>query len=460
MSLVLRSVLLFVFSLQLLGADGLSTNFSPLFDGKTLQGWKVTDFAGGGEVLVRDGVISLDAGVALTGVTYTNPFPTMDYELVVEARKVTGQDFFAALTFPYKDSHATFVQGGWGGSLVGLSSIDGADASENETSTFREFKEGEWHKFRVRVNSDRIQCWIDDDRVVNVITTDRKISMRSGEIELSIPLGIANFRTAGEVRKIEARKLAPGEPAIPTRKVVLIAGKKSHGPGEHDYEKGLRLLQEKLDSRKVEGVRTELQTNGWPADPKTLDDAATIVLYTDGADHNEQDHPLLVGDRLSQLSKAMERGAGLVAIHYSVFVPKARGGDKFVEWIGGHFDYESGPPPRKWASTIETKEFQVYSLTPSHPVAAGVRDFTVREEYYLNLRFAEGMQSWRPILSLSKDRTDKSKVVAWVIERPNGGRGFGYTGGHFDVNWEKDSVRNMLINAILWTAQAEVPPAY
>ena len=104
---------------------------------------------------------------------------------------------------------------------------------------------------------------------------------------------------------------------------------------------------------------------------------------------------------------------------------------------------------------LVVRGFRHSRLLPKHK-----RDFTVRVEYYLNLRFAEGMQSWRPILSLSKDRTDKSKVVAWVIERANGGRGFGYTGGHFDANWEKDSVRNMLINAILWTAQAEVPPAY
>ncbi|HYE31148.1 MAG TPA: DUF1080 domain-containing protein [Methylomirabilota bacterium] len=441
-------------------APVITTNFTRIFDGQSLASWKVTDFAGGGEVAVKDGSISMQPGTALTGVTYTNNFPKVNYEIVVEARKVQGQDFFAAITFPVKDSHATFVQGGWGGSLVGLSSIDGADASENETTTFREFKEGVWHKFRVRVSEGRIQCWIDDDRVVNVITTERKISMRPGEIELSAPLGIASFRCESEIRKVEARTLAPGEPVIPTRKIALIAGKKSHGPGEHDYEAGLRFLQERIDSMKIEGVTTELHTNGWPANPAALNDAATVVLYCDGSDHNLQDHPLLVGDRLAQLEKIMEKGAGLVAIHYAVFVPNGKPGDKFLEWIGGYFDYQSGPAPRHWFSKIETKEFEVFSLTPSHPTAAGVRDFKLREEYYSNIRFPEAAPGWRPILSLSKDRQDRSQVVGWALERKNGGRGVGYTGGHFHANWQKPEVQKMIINSILWTAQAEVPPAY
>src|SRR5690606_25452467 len=104
-----------------------------LFDGKTLAGWKVTDFAGHGEVHVKDGVLRIEMGAGLGGVTYTNPVPKLDYEVTLQARKIAGGDFFCGLTVPVRDSHCTLIVGGWGGGLVGISSIDGMDASENET---------------------------------------------------------------------------------------------------------------------------------------------------------------------------------------------------------------------------------------------------------------------------------------------------------------------------------------
>src|SRR5947207_1254885 len=141
--------------------------------------------------------------------------------------------------------------------------------------------------------------------------------------------------------------LALAYPALAKdRKVVFLAGKKSHGPGDHEYEKSLRLLAKCLEtSTNAKRYRTEVHLYGWPEDPKTLDDADTIVLYSDGSDHNEADHPLLVGNRLEVMRRQMKRGAGLVLLHYATFAPVKSGGPEYLDWVGGFFDYESGSGP-------------------------------------------------------------------------------------------------------------------
>ncbi len=183
--------------------------WKPIFDGKTLAGWSETKFSGQGEVAVKDGTLTLGVGSDLTGVNFTGAMPKLNYEIAFEAQRVEGTDFFCALTFPYGDSHATFVAGGWGGALVGLSSINGDDASENETTKFKKFEKGRWYKIRLRVTAAKIEAWIDDEQLVDVETKDKKIAMRSGEIELSKPCGIATFRTQAAFREIRLRVLEP-----------------------------------------------------------------------------------------------------------------------------------------------------------------------------------------------------------------------------------------------------------
>jgi len=178
-----------------------------LFDGRSLAGWKETPFSGQGNVRVENATIFLDPGRPLTGITFTGSLPRVDYELRFEAARLRGNDFFASVTFPVEDAFCTWVAGGWGGDIVGLSSIDGWDASENETRTYFTFENNRWCKFRLLVRAERIQAWIDDQQVVNVSIAGRAISLRFGEIHHSAPLGFASYATAGGLRNIEIREL-------------------------------------------------------------------------------------------------------------------------------------------------------------------------------------------------------------------------------------------------------------
>jgi len=187
--------------------------WQPLFDGKSLAGWKSANFGGEGEVAVKDGAIVMERGNDMTGATYArDDFPKMNYEVALEGKKLEGSDFFCTTTFPVGDSHCSLVVGGWGGTVVGLSSIDGQDASENATSSQQTFNKDQWYRIRIRVTRDRIEAWLDDQRVVNAATTGKKITIR-GECELSQPFGIATWRTTGAVRNIRVRPLNAAEAA-------------------------------------------------------------------------------------------------------------------------------------------------------------------------------------------------------------------------------------------------------
>jgi rhamnogalacturonan acetylesterase len=182
-----------------------------LFDKKSLDGWKSADFYSPGKVQVKDEMIVMEKGKKLTGVTYARDnFPKMDYEVTFEGKKIAGDDFFCTTTFRVGDAFCSLVVGGWGGSVVGLSSIDGADASENETRKDREFKDDQWYRIRIRVSKNRIESWIDKEKVVDLDTTDRKISIRA-ECIFCKPFGICTYDTTGAVRDIRVRTLTEAD---------------------------------------------------------------------------------------------------------------------------------------------------------------------------------------------------------------------------------------------------------
>jgi hypothetical protein len=179
-----------------------------IFDGKTLTGWKATAFAGAGEVTVGDGQMILPAGEPLTGVNYEGKVPKQNYEITLDAMRVDGSDFFCALTFPVGDACVTYVVGGWGGGVVGISSINSEDASENETTQYKKFDSGRWYKLKVRITPAKLEAWIDNEQMINLELENKKLGMRAGEIELSQPFGIATFRTKGALKNIQLRDLS------------------------------------------------------------------------------------------------------------------------------------------------------------------------------------------------------------------------------------------------------------
>jgi hypothetical protein len=187
-----------------------------LFDGTTLTDWTVPVYGGDGMVEVDEGNIVIGRGELMTGIRYDKEFPKIDYEIRYEAKRTQGYDFFAACTFPVKESFCTLVNGGWGGGWTGLSSINGCDASENSTGTYCEYKSNTWYRFRIRVTDERIQVWLTpQDKEGNWGTEKSIIELEIGDSSLSIrlemdrykPLGFCTWGTAGQLRNVEYRRM-------------------------------------------------------------------------------------------------------------------------------------------------------------------------------------------------------------------------------------------------------------
>ena len=185
-----------------------------LFDGESTAGWSIPVYGGDGDVDVQEGNLVIGRGEMMTGIRYEKEFPKNNYELRFEARRAQGYDFFAACTFPVKESFCTLINGGWGGGLTGLSSIDGYDASENSSSMHFTYKENIWYRFRMQVTDDTIQVWItpqdkegnwgEEESVIKLVIEDRKLSTRF-EVERYKPLGFCTWVTEGHLRNIEYR---------------------------------------------------------------------------------------------------------------------------------------------------------------------------------------------------------------------------------------------------------------
>jgi hypothetical protein len=185
-----------------------STNWTDLFDGKSLTNWAVTDFAGHGPVTVESNQIKIAMGDDLAGITWTNgPLPKPDYEISLDAVRVAGSDFFCGLTFPVADSSCSLIVGGWGGGIVGLSSLDDQDASENETTKTMYLETGHCYHVVLRVTPKKIQVWLDKEKVIDVSIEGRKVSLRPGAIYLSEPLGVATYATTAALKEFKLRLL-------------------------------------------------------------------------------------------------------------------------------------------------------------------------------------------------------------------------------------------------------------
>lgn len=176
-----------------------------LFDGKSLGEWEVTQFGTQGPVQVSEENIVLGMGDGCSGITWKGDFPKMNYEVKLEAKKVSGNDFFCGMTFPVGESFCSFIVGGWGGPVVGLSSIDGLDASENQTRTLKKFEHNTWYAIHLKVSEEKIEAWIDDEQIIDFNHTGKVLSIRP-EVELSKPFGICSWMTTTALRNIQLKK--------------------------------------------------------------------------------------------------------------------------------------------------------------------------------------------------------------------------------------------------------------
>ena len=249
-------------------------------------------------------------------------------------------------------------------------------------------------------------------------------------------------------------------PAAAQRHAVLLAGDRAgdHPAGTHEYLASLQSLVRDLEPA---GVRCTVVEGGWPEDEALLDDADTIVLYSDGADRDPSRHPLLAEPgRVARVDELAERGCGVVVLHWATIVPNDGIGDRYLEWIGGHFDHQTGDAPNGWRSRITHAETTAHLDVLAHPIQRGLPvSWTQRDEWYYALRVRPGAD---PILFAELE--GRSQLVAWAYESPEltttdptPRRGFGFTGGHHLDNFEDPDCRRLLLNAILWTAGAEVP---
>lgn len=258
------------------------------------------------------------------------------------------------------------------------------------------------------------------------------------------------------------------KPAAAGRKknIVMIAGKPSHGPAQHEHNAGILLFKKCLEENVGDLVDITHHLNSeWPSEAE-LASADTIVIYADG----QTKHPALEEDHLQQLDKVMKNGCGLVCIHYAVEPTLESGNKEFIDWIGGCFEIHWSVNPH-WDASFDP--------LPDHPITTGVKPFGSNDEWYYHMRFRKDMKGVTPILTdlpppESLDRPDghhsgnpdvraavlerkEPQHVAWAVERDDGGRGFGFTGGHFHQGWADDDQRKLVLNAILWTAQADLP---
>jgi type 1 glutamine amidotransferase len=464
---VLLSAILFA---QAVSAGGDESGFKPLFNGKDLSGWEGDPRFWS----VRDGTI--------TGQT-TEANPT-DKNTFVIWREGEADDFI--LRFSYRmvggnsgvqyRSHEVekWVLSGYQGDYESGDNYSGINYEEKgrgilaqrgqrtridpdgkvevieqfaESAALQaEIKKEDWNDYEVIAKGNHLIHKI-NGQVMSEVTDDQAEKRAfSGLLGFQVHAGPPMLV---QVKDIRLKRL----PLEGRKKIVLIAGVASHGAGAHAFPDGVKLLRGCLDQ--VPSVQAADYYEGWPSDPTAFDNADTIMFFLDGGGG----HPAIQGDRLEQLGKLMEKGIGMACIHYAVEVPKDRGGKEFLEWIGGYYETGFSTNPH-WEAKIEANS--------DHPIARGVKPFKLNDEWYYNMRFRPDMKGVTPILSAippdetrgtesAKANPGRAEILAWATEREDGGRGFGFTGGHFHIAWRDENFRRVVLNALLWTAQVEVP---
>ncbi len=469
--LVCISTLCLVFSAGFaIASEAGEEGFVSLFNGKDLTGWD------GDPRLwsVEDGVI-VGRTTPETKITH-NTFlfwrqgEVDDFELRLSIMIVGGN---SGIQYRSKD-FGDWISGGYQGdfeagdnysgilyeekgrgilALRGEKVLMSAEGEKKVVETFadakdieKNIKKEDWNEYTIIARGNHLIHKING--VTTMEFTDEQVDKRSMSGILAFQLHVGNPMTI-RIKDVRLKRMNLKD----GKKIVLVAGPPSHGHGLHEFNAGTILLKKWLDS--VPGIVTARYQNGWPQDPSAYDNADAIVFFMDGG----AGHPIIQGDRLQQLDALAKKGTGIACLHYAVEVPKERGGKELLDWIGGYYETGFSTNPH-WIAEFKN--------LPNHPICRGVKDFTLKDEWYFNIRFRPEMEGIKTILAATPPddvrRTEaaakhpgRAEVLAWAVERPDGGRGFGFTGGHFHESWGDDNYRKLVLNALVWTAGAEVP---
>ena len=451
--------------------------FKPLFNGKDLTGWDGNPKFWS----VKDGVVT--GQTTPDNPTRGNTFliwrqgDVDDFELRLSYRIVNGN---SGIQYRSHD-RGNWVAGGYQGDFEagntysgilyeergrgilgqrGQKVVIGADGEKRVVGSVGDsdeiqaaIKKEQWNDYRIIARGHHFIHEINGHVTVDV--TDEQVGkrVRSGILALQLHAGPP---MTVQFKNVRLKRFSLGD----KKKIVLIAGKPSHGHGDHEHNAGCLLLAKKLEEANV-GVLATVYRNGWPADPTAFDNADAVVMFCDGG----RGH--YVNRHIDEVDKVMKKGVGLACIHYGVEVEKGKSGDAFLDWIGGYFEAHWSVNPH-W-----TAEFK--SL-PDHAITRGVKPFSINDEWYYHMRFRPEMKGVTPILTAIppastlkrpdgahsgnphvRAKAGQPQHMAWAAERPDGGRGFGFTGAHYHKNWSDDNFRKLVLNALVWIAKGEVP---
>ncbi|HUG68866.1 MAG TPA: family 16 glycoside hydrolase, partial [Pirellulaceae bacterium] len=468
--------------------------FVSIFDGKTLDGWDGDPKFWS----VSDGAIT--GQTTAENPTQGNTFiiwkggEVGDFELQLEYKIIDGNSGIQYRSFALEKGADQWRIGGYqadfeagdrysgicyGESFRGiladrgektvLTSKDGTFKKEvvgsvgDADEIGKQIKKEDWNSYHITANG------FDFSQKINGVTTceftdnDETARRATGLVALQLHAGPpmkVQFRNIRVKKKVKADTAAT---KTGNKKVVFVAGRKSHGYGSHEHYAGCVLLAKALQQG-IANIDVEVVRDGWPSDETVFDGADCVVMYADGGGG----HPVI--PHLAKLDALADQGVGVVCLHYAVEIPAGEPGDHFLKWIGGYFEANWSVNPH-W-----TAKFDKF---PDHPIVNGVQSFESNDEWYYHMRFRPNMEGVTPILTdmpgpetLSRPdgahsgnphvraavlERKEPQHVAWAATRPDGGRGFGFTGGHNHWNWGDPNFRKLVLNAIVWCAKAEVP---
>jgi hypothetical protein len=467
-----RIAFVLLLGLAAVGSRAAEPGFTPIFNGKDLTGWE------GNPKLwsVRDGAIT--GQTTAENPTQGNTFliwrqgTVEDFELRLSYRIVGGN---SGVQYRSKDL-GNWVAGGYQADIEagkrytgilyeekgrgilaerGQKTVVDASGKVQVVGSLGEsdaiqavIKSEDWNEYEITARGNHLVHAINGRTTADVTDDQADKRASSGILALQLHAGPPMLV---QFKDIRLKRL----PAAGKKRVALVAGTPSHGPGDHEFNAGVTLLKRCLDE--VPGIQASSYLNGWPADPTAFDAADSILLYMDGGAR----HPVITPDRLARIGELARKKVGLAFVHYAVEVPKDRGGPELLDWIGGYYETGYSINPH-WVADFKNLS--------RHPILRGVRPFSIKDEWYFNIRFRSGGPAVTPLLvatppddvrktPAAAEHPGRAETVAWAFERPSGGRGFGFTGAHVHRNWGNDDFRKLVLNALVWTAGMEVPAA-